>query len=262
MEPLIELKKTLDALSQGMLKPGFVSPMFQPIVDLTGVSHRVVAVEALARGPHGSVLEQPATLFLAARRAGLVTQLDRLCIASALEAARHLPLHLEIFLNVHPLTLSSDRNFAEFLVETAARTGIAPTRLVMEVLEHSRVDQASCRHLCAAVSFLRSHGVRFAVDDVNGAPDDIRRSLALRPDFVKVDAHVVRGAQRDAAMRDVLHAIAEQAMEQGARVIAEGIEELRDLSATSAAGITLAQGFLLSRPAPVEFYAHMLVVSA
>src|SRR5438477_12647422 len=86
------------------LRPGLVTPVFQPIVDLTGVCHEVVAVEALARGPADSPLETPAALFLQARKGGVVAQLDRLCIEAALDAAQMLPPHLDIFLNVHPTT--------------------------------------------------------------------------------------------------------------------------------------------------------------
>ena len=243
------------------LRPGLVTPVFQPIVDLGGVRNEVVAVEALARGPEGSALETPSQLFLAARRDKVVPQLDRVCIQAALDAARQLPPHLEIFLNVHPQTLCSDCGFSAFVADAADRAGIAPTRLTMEVLEHARVDKASCSQLRAAVQVLRGHGVRFAVDDVTDAREDVRRALSLSPDFVKVDASVVRGAQRDPRLRALLHAIAEQAVRAGARVIAEGIEELQDLRATSAAGITLALVFLLSRPKPAESFAHLVAVS-
>jgi EAL domain-containing protein (putative c-di-GMP-specific phosphodiesterase class I) len=247
----------LDELVQSWLKPGIVSVLFQPIVDLSGVRHQVVAVEALARGPKDSAFESPTALFGAARRAGLVGQLDRICIQAALSEARKLPPHLEVFLNVHPQTLSDDCGFPAFLAETASRAGIAPTRLTMEVLEHARVDQVTCKQLRGSIQVLRGHGVRFAVDDVSGAGEDMRRAMSLRPDFVKVDAHVVRGAQHDTRLRALLHAIADQAVRKGARVIAEGIEELRDLGATTAAGISLAQGYLLCRPAPVESFHHI-----
>lgn len=197
MDPLSVSTLPLAMLAQSWLKPGLVTPLFQPIVDIAGVRHRIVAVEALARGPRGSAMETPGALFAAARRAGAVTQLDRLCIAAALDAARALPEHLELFLNVHPTTLSQDVKFSAFLAASAANAGIAPTRITIEILEHARIDQSECRQLRASIHVLRGHGIRIAVDDVSGAPEDIRRALSLRPDFVKVDAHVVRGAQKD-----------------------------------------------------------------
>jgi len=68
-----ELAGELDAL----LAARNVCPVFQPIVDLgTG---EPVAFEALARGPAGSPLAMPDLLFAAARGAGRVHELDRLC---------------------------------------------------------------------------------------------------------------------------------------------------------------------------------------
>src|ERR1700761_4017638 len=59
--------------------------LYQPIVELdTG---RVVAWEALARGPEGSPLEFPAELFGAAARHGRTAELDHCCQAAAIEGA-------------------------------------------------------------------------------------------------------------------------------------------------------------------------------
>ncbi len=83
-----------------------VSSVFQPIVDLgTG---EPVAFEALARGPVGSPLAMPDALFAAARAAGWVDGLDRLCQARALEMALDAGLGapLGLFVNVEPATVS------------------------------------------------------------------------------------------------------------------------------------------------------------
>ena len=243
---------------QPLLKPGLVSAVFQPIVDLSGTCHAVVAVEALARGPLGTILESPAALFSLARRCNAVAELDRTCIIAALEDAGRLPDHLDIFLNVHPTTLCQDFEFPAFLAETAARAGIGPARLTLEVLEHARATECRCKQLRASLQVIRGYGVRVAVDDVTGAPDDVRRALSLEPDYLKVDAHVVRSSESDLRMRALLHAIAIQAASAGATVIAEGVEELRDLRAVATAGIALAQGYLLSRPAPVSSFTHLM----
>jgi EAL domain-containing protein (putative c-di-GMP-specific phosphodiesterase class I) len=235
--------------------------VFQPIVNLEGVRPRVIAVEALARGPRGTAVEMPASLFLAARRANRIAELDRRCIEVALLAAQDLPAHLDLFLNVHPSTLCSDWEFPAFLASAAADAGIAPSRLTMELLEHARVDRANCRQLRGALQVLRGLGVRLAVDDVSGSPDDLRRALSLEPDYLKVDAWVVRGSKEQPRQRALLHAITHESQRAGVRVIAEGIEDLHDMEAIVDAGIHLGQGYLLSRPAPVEAFAHLSMVA-
>jgi EAL domain-containing protein (putative c-di-GMP-specific phosphodiesterase class I) len=259
MDLLLNTRKPLTDFTMPLLRPGVVTPVFQPIMDLAGQRHRIIALEGLARGPQFTALESPTALFAAARRAGQVAQLDRLCIATALEAARQLPPDVDLFLNVHPATLCQDCGFPAFLANEAAQAGIAPQRITIELLEHARVSQCECRQLRATIQVLRGLGVRLAVDDVSGAPEDVRRVLSLKPEFLKMDAHVVRGARSDLRLRALLHAIAEEAAAAGAQVIAEGIEELRDLDAVSSAGITLAQGYLLGRPSPVAEFAETMI---
>ena len=238
-----------------------ISSVFQPIVNVNGARPKTVAVEALSRGPHGSAVELPGAMFLAARRTGRIAELDRRCISAALEAARDLPAHLDLFLNVHPSTLCSDCEFPAFFAAAVAESGIAPSRITLELLEHARVDRSDCRQLRGTLQVLRGHGIRMAVDDVSGNPEDLRRALSLSPDYLKVDAWVVRGSKDQCRQRALLHAITNEAMRAGVRVVAEGIEELRDLEAVTDAGIHLAQGYLLSRPAPVEAFAHLSMVA-
>ena len=249
------------SMFQSLLQPGAVSIVFQPIVDLSGSKNRVVAMEALARGPKDTPLESPTALFGMARRLNAVGQLDRVCITAALNEARLLPDHLDVFINVHPTTLCQDCGFPAFLAERASEAGIAPERITLEVLEHARVTECQCRQLRVAVQVLRGYGVRLAIDDVCGAPDDVRRALSLDPEYLKVDSHVVRSCDSDLRMRALLHAIAVQAAATGARVIAEGIEELRDLRAVASAGILLAQGYLLSRPAEARTFDNLALMA-
>ena len=61
----------------------------QPIVEME--SRRVVAVEALARGPMGD-LHLPGSLFRAADEEGLTTELEWACRRAAYEAAHEADL--------------------------------------------------------------------------------------------------------------------------------------------------------------------------
>ena len=92
-----------------MLDQELVTPVFQPLVDLE--SGRVVAYEALARGPRGGLLEQPAALFAVAREADRLAELDSLCRSRAVALAREaeLPAGLGLFVNVEPDALAGDR---------------------------------------------------------------------------------------------------------------------------------------------------------
>src|SRR4051794_1166361 len=84
-----------------VLREGAVRSLFQPIVELDG--GRVVAYEALARGPEGP-LRAPDVLFAAGRAEGCLTELDQACRAAALRGAvqQELLAPLTVFVNVEP----------------------------------------------------------------------------------------------------------------------------------------------------------------
>jgi EAL domain-containing protein (putative c-di-GMP-specific phosphodiesterase class I) len=220
---------------------------FQPILAVTRQPPAALAMEALARGPAGTPYECPAALFAAARQAGTVEQLDRLCVQQALADAALAGAGLPLFLNVHPATLRDDLGFPSFLVASAWRSGIAPERLTVEILEHVRAGERDSGQILAALAVLRAVGVRIAVDDVSG-PADALRAEAFAPDYYKLDAALLHDARHDVCARDLIRAITQRA---GAdRVIAEGVEDATDLEIVRGAGITMAQGFFLGRPAP------------
>src|SRR6185295_12233893 len=79
-----------------------LSTVYQPIVDLgTG---DIFAYEALTRGPRGSPLESPATLFAIADEVDLTVELDRACFRGALRNAVTMePVH-RLFVNLLPMS--------------------------------------------------------------------------------------------------------------------------------------------------------------
>ena len=225
-----------------------IRPVYQPIARLACDRVDTIGFEALARGPKGA-WARPLAMFEAARRTGMLEHLDRHCIALQLAAAADAPESLAIFVNVHPQTLRNDPGFPAFLVGTAMRYLVEPRRLVLEVLEHARGDQTDDRQLIAALNLLRGLGVRVAADDVAGVVDALGAG-ALRPDFLKLDASLLRDARHSLWARDILRMVADDAAASGAAVIAEGVETEGDMLLAEEAGITLVQGFYLGTPEP------------
>ncbi len=248
MPQLMELphSPTADLATPGL--PDSVTALLQPIYAIGRGERKIVAAEALARGPLGSATETPAAMFDAARKLGLVTRLDRDCIVAGLRAARRLPQDVSIFLNVHPGTLCRDCGFPAALAEAASENGIALSRITLEVLEYARVAERQCRQLHAALDVLRDNGVRVAVDDVGCGTEEIRRAFTFRPDCVKLDGDLVRAARTDLSRRALIDAVVEMAEATYTLVIAEGVSAAEDLAFVAEKGIALVQGFLLCRP--------------
>lgn len=228
-----------DAELDDLLSSRSVFPVFQPVVDLATMAP--VAFEALARGPAGGTLHGAQPLFSAARRAGRLGELDRLCQARALEEGVEAELTgpLGLFLNVESEVV--DALPAELLAALVAR-GVPVT---VELTE--RALTADPARLISHSERFRAHGLRIALDDVGADPASVALMPLLRPDVVKLDMSLVQ-QRASPEIAQVMTAVTAYAEQTGAWVLAEGVEtDGHELVALSL-GACLAQGWRYGRP--------------
>jgi EAL domain-containing protein (putative c-di-GMP-specific phosphodiesterase class I) len=227
----------LDRLRQ----PQALRVEFQPILDLGGGEPQLYALEALTRGPHATSIERPDVLFEYVRRKGQEGVVDMLCIREALAVAAGLPGAPRVSINVHGSTLSQP-SFAEEVLGFAAGVGLAPNRLMVEILEHR--SQWSLQAFAASLEQLREAGVRIALDDLGVGASNYRLLIDCRPDHLKIDRYLIQGCHRDRYRLAVLESIVNLAGGCAAVPIAEGIEDEADLAVLLELGIRHFQGWL------------------
>jgi EAL domain-containing protein (putative c-di-GMP-specific phosphodiesterase class I) len=234
-----------DNLSE-ILRPGGIRIMFQPIVRFSPQGETLFALEALARGPRGTNMENPEVMFTYARRKNKEVILDQCCLTNALHAAARLPGNPTVSFNVHAATLTTIPNFANWLDSESASVGIHPSRLIIEIIEHA--GAFSRTELLTALSQLRSAGVGIAVDDIGLGDANYRMLIDCHPEYLKVDRYVVQGCTSDPYRRAILRATTEVAQSSNSVVVAEGVEREDDMATLLDLGIDLLQGFLISKP--------------
>ncbi|HJQ37268.1 MAG TPA: EAL domain-containing protein [Thermoanaerobaculia bacterium] len=240
---------------QRLRQPGAIRVEFQPVVRVQRDSLEVYAYEALARGPRGTSMERPAVMFEFARRKGVETEIDLVCIAEALNAATALPGRALISLNVHGATLASTSDFADRLLSRALSFGILPDRLMLEIIEHRAPWIAD--DFRATLDELRAAGVRIAVDDLGVAASNFQLIIDCQPDHVKVDRYLIDGCSADPWRRASLASIVTLARAVNATVVAEGVETVADLETLLELGIDIVQGWLYSPSKPAIELAHL-----
>lgn len=218
---------------------------YQPVVTLH--NNAPVAIEALARLRDGQTLLSPAaflnTLTLADRVTLFETGLTHgLACLQRLDAAGH-RLNLSINLDAEVL---SKAPIAASLAACIARSGIEPTRLIMEILEsHEFADLPSARHHLNA---LRALGAKIALDDLGVEFTTLRRVQRLPVDFVKIDKSFL--AEILAEPNDLLLLANFLTLSNmlSMQVCVEGVESPDALDALRIMGVPLAQGFGIARP--------------
>lgn len=214
---------------------------FQPICRLR--SGDAIGFEALARfGPEPR--QPPDVWFSRAADVGLLLELEVEAVKAALPTLEKLPQDQFLSVNVSPSTVVNPR-FLSALVAT----GRCP-QIVVEVTEHAPI--ADYDAVNAAMSRLREHGVRLAVDDAGAGFASLRHIVRLAPDLIKIDGELTRHVGADRSQRALTSALIAFARETGATIVAEGLETDEQIGALRSLGVEVGQGFRLGRPAPLS----------
>lgn len=221
-----------------------VRSAYQPIVDLE--TSEVVAFEALARGPEGSPLENPAALFNTARACGRLGELDALCRHRALQGMREarLPHELLLFVNVEPASIGLGPEGQ--LGDNAEDAG--NLRIVLEITERALTSRPA--ELLALVERCRARGWGLALDDVGSDSRALGLISLIEPDVFKIDLGLLQ-SRGSADIASVVAAVEAQAERTGTVILAEGIETEEHLALARGMGASLGQGWYFGRPGPL-----------
>ena len=230
---------TTDAIGR-VLAEGQFHMVFQPICRLR--SGQPIGFEALARFG-GEPRQPPDVWFSRAADVGMLLELEIEAVKAALPTLEKLGPNQFLSVNVSPSTIVNPR----FLSAVVA-TGRCP-QVVVEVTEHAPI--ADYDAVNNALSRLRAHGVRLAVDDAGAGFASLRHIVRLAPDLIKIDGELTRHVGADRSQRALTSALIAFARETGATIVAEGLETDEQIGALRGLGVEVGQGFRLGRPAPL-----------
>jgi diguanylate cyclase (GGDEF)-like protein len=231
---------------RSLLTPGKLRAALQPVIRLA--DRTVLAYEALCRFPSLGALQSPDELFAAAAACGLETELDLACLRAGLTQGRKAqPANL--FINVGLRTLLAGDGPSERFARLAEEAGVDPATVVLEFSEREPVPDVA--RLRRAAAELRERGFRIAVDDAGAGHASMFVVAELRPEFIKVDRSLIHAIHADAARQALVVSLLSFAAHINARLIAEGIEDERELVTLASLGVQYGQGFHLGAPAMV-----------
>jgi EAL domain-containing protein (putative c-di-GMP-specific phosphodiesterase class I) len=194
-------------------------------------------------------LRSPEVMFAIAADAKLIWELSRLCRARAFEGMRsRLAPGQLLFLNVDPFDFG-DPQFADgpLLHDATGPDGMRthdPAQVVIEITERTAIkDYPAFRERLGA---FRARGYRFAVDDAGSGYAGLGSIANLEPDFIKLDMSLITGIDANPIKQNLVESMVRFANDQGAQVIAEGVEREAELNAVKQLGVHLVQGFLVN----------------
>lgn len=198
---------------------------------------RLVGLEALSRFP-GEAQRSTYRWFSDAQEVGLGSELELLAIKKALHALTAVQ-DAYLAVNASPATIMSGK-LDEVLQDVPHR------RLVLEITEHALVHDYA--ELNQALLPLRRKSVRIAIDDAGSGYSTMSHIVELKPDLIKLDAHLTINLEHDEVKRALVKAMAIFANDIRCDLIAEGIETQEQMSMLTRLGVQKGQDYLLGRP--------------
>ncbi len=218
---------------------------FQPLVWIDKPIN-AVGFEALTRLRSDSPFGNPEMLFRYAEAKSRIVELELAAAAASMKAGRDLTAIGFLGINIHPFVFSLADRMCDGILDAAADAGISPARLVLEITEQGALPSAE--KVEAVTDVLRSHGVRFAFDDVGSAYSHLKSIAAVRPSYLKISQQFGTDCESNDVHRKIIENVQNLANAFSSEVLLEGIETARTATFARDSGIKLGQGYLYSRP--------------
>ncbi len=195
----------------------------------------------------------PGSFIPAAERFGLIAEIDRWVLATALHRLagngwaddERRPCFT---INISGFSLGAS-DFLDLVIGEFEATGVDPGQILFEITETAAI--ADLKRAQRFLSALRSMGCRFILDDFGKGLSSLGYLRSLPLDFLKIDGEFVRNMTVDPIQTALVASIHEIGDVMGLRTIAEFVEDEETLESVRRIGIDYAQGFLLARPEPL-----------
>jgi diguanylate cyclase (GGDEF)-like protein len=216
---------------------------FQPQLDL--LTRRVFGVEALLRwrADNGAYvpLEQ---VIPVAEQSGLIVDIGAWVLARALAvqhdlAAQGYPLRMAV--NVSPVQFRQP-GFVAMLSDALRAAGSDPAQLELEITES--VALSCWKQVADHLAAIRALGVAIAIDDFGTGFSSLSYLARLPADCLKIDRSFIRALDDQGSGTPIAAMVIQLAAQLGLRVLAEGVEDERQLRTLLALGCRAGQGLL------------------
>ncbi|HXX25672.1 MAG TPA: EAL domain-containing protein [Pseudolabrys sp.] len=226
---------------------------YQPQKKITG---EVIGFEALARWRHPvRGLVPPAEFIPIAEESGLINQIGEIVLREACREAATWAKPLTIAVNVSPLQFRTS-DLTTVVHETLMETGLAPSRLELEITENVFIDDFS--RAISILSRLKTLGVRIALDDFGSGYSSLSYLHSFSFDKIKIDRTFIGDLEDNRHSMAIVRAVIDLGHSLSIPVLAEGVENAMQHAMLLGRGCDEVQGYLIGRPQAIEAYGELV----
>jgi len=226
---------------------------YQPKIDVR--AGRIVGAEALMRWRRGDRLVPPGDFIPLAEETGLIVPLSEWALKEAARQAKVWQLNFgfsdSIAVNL-PSRLFERSDLVEHIHQCVSAVGVPHRVIQLEITENNLMKDL--QNVIPALHRLNEVGVEISIDDFGTGYSSLAYLTTLPISEVKIDRTFVRDLGITTESSAVVTAIIALARALNLRVIAEGVETIRQMDELTRLGCDHMQGFLFAKAmAPDEF---------
>lgn len=249
-----DLERTMEAA----LANGEFFPLIQPKFNVDGT--RVLGGEALVRWNRpGEGIVSPAEFVPLFEQNGFIVRIDEYMFERVCQAQRE---RLDAGLPVVPVSVNVSRVHLH-------RSSFVPTymriknayRIPDELAELELTESMVLEDLDAAVAIideLRQAGFRCSIDDFGSGQSSLNALKELPADELKLDRAFLFERDHSEKEEVIVRTVIDMAGKLDMKTVMEGVETQEQLAFIKTTSCDMIQGFVFSRPVPLEEFEHLL----
>ena len=222
-----------------------IVPFFHPIVDKDKNVIHYETLMRLRRSNGKTEYISPSVFLEVAKKTKLYLPISRRLIEKAFAFFSDKPdISFTINLSYEDMEKEPIQDFlAEMIEKYHARD-----RVMFEVLETSFINNPDL--LEEFIAHFRSLGVKFAIDDFGAGYSNLKRVVALNPDYLKIDGSLIQAMVHDRRSHKMVENIVEYAREFGIKTVAEYVSTPEIFAECQRLNMDYCQGYYFAEPSP------------
>ncbi|ABZ77642.1 diguanylate cyclase/phosphodiesterase with PAS/PAC sensor(s) [Shewanella halifaxensis HAW-EB4] len=226
---------------------------YQPIVSLQQESK--LKAEALIRWRHPKRgLVSPIEFITVAEETGLIIEIGNWVFQQAARQSAlwrdRFGVEVQISINKSPVQFRDEGESFESWAALLKTLNLSNNNICIEITEGLLLDGNSA--ISSKLAQYRQSGIQVSLDDFGTGYSSLAYLKKFEIDYLKIDQSFTRNLDSNSDDFTLCEAIIVMAHKLGMKVIAEGVETDYQRKVLSDAGCDYGQGYLFSRPVPVE----------
>ncbi|HEX2584179.1 MAG TPA: EAL domain-containing protein, partial [Steroidobacteraceae bacterium] len=221
--------------------------VYQPKMNMK--DRHITGFEALVRWQHPVYgVVSPAEFIPHAERTGLIRQLTRWALQAALKQLaewQSMGFHHAVAINLSAADIA-DMSLPNDILNLLKIHNVPANQLILEITESTVMRNTDTA--LAAIAQLRTHGIKFSIDDFGTGHSSLAQLRRLPVDELKLEGTLVADLVIEERARIIVRSMTELSHSLGMQVVAEGIESVQMLRAVAQCGCDVAQGYLIAKP--------------